>query len=556
MLKRKLEQSTKPVTKKKSCTQFKDEWLREIVEVVMPNSSEKQKVTLGQIFVHHETGQVVCSICQKANAGGDFSSGKKWDEWKLDYLKRHLNHKVHGESVEKLRNKSKGGILKMLTETMQDRETRIELTERKKTKADQVKVMIDSVVLAIKMNASMLSVQDINDHMGKYVKIPQAWRSKNYAFEFVDCINHVIQNEISDEFHKSAFHTLIVDESTDISVQKMLILYVKFRPVDTFVCKTVFMCVLKLTACDAISIVAAIKQFYADNQYDLHKMVMFTSDGASVMLGKNNGVAAILRRDIQHLSEQHCVAHREDLEIDDAWKHVSLMKDIETLLNTVYSMFSRSSVKQNKFEELAKITECDALAFRPLNEVRWLSRHFAVTALLRNYDTLIQYCKEEVSETNDPVSKYCVQKLTDSQVRVALTALNDVLGELTSLCKFFQRSCLTTIDAFQFAKAKICKLRAQYLGETPHWSSEVNAILSSVGETNTAAILRFIERVCNHMDARFPEDELMEWKAFDQAAISSTTDFEFGNDSVAKLVNKYTAFIPTGDDENVTETVI
>jgi len=131
------------------------------------------------------------------------------------------------------------------------------------------------------------------------------------------------------------------------------------------------------------------------------------------------------------------------------------------------------------------------LAFRPLNEIQWLSRHFAVTALMCTYDTLIQYYKEEVSEANDPVSKYCVQKLTDpqAQVRVALTALNDVLGELASLCKFFQRSCLMTIDALQFAKARICKCRAQYLGETLHWSSEVNTFLSSVGETNTAAIL-------------------------------------------------------------------
>jgi len=84
--------------------------------------------------------------------------------------------------------------------------------------------------------------------------------------------------------------------------------------------------------------------------------------------------------------------------------------------------------------------------------------------------------------------------------------------------------------------------------------SEVNAILSSVGETNTAAILRFIERVCNHMDDCFPEHELMEWKVFDQTAISSKTDFEFGNNSVANPVNKYTAFILTWDDENVTQT--
>ena len=50
----------------------------------------------------------------------------------------------------------------------------------------------------------------------------------------------------------------------------------------------------------------------------MQKMVMFTSDGASVMLGKENGVAVRLRVDVPHLFEQHCVAHREDLAIDDA----------------------------------------------------------------------------------------------------------------------------------------------------------------------------------------------------------------------------------------------
>ena len=80
--------------------------------------------------------------------------------------------------------------------------------------------------------------------------------------------------------------------------------------------KRFFADIVKLIACDSVSIVAAIKQFYLDNNIDLQTMVMFTSDGASVMLGENNGVAAILRRDISHLCEQHCVAHREDLAID------------------------------------------------------------------------------------------------------------------------------------------------------------------------------------------------------------------------------------------------
>ena len=101
----------------------------------------------------------------------------------------------------------------------------------------------------------------------------------------------------------------------------------------------------------------AVKQFYNENSLDLQKMVMFTSDGASVMLGKNNGVAAILKREIPHLYEQYCVAHREDLAVEDAWKELSFMQDIETLLRTVYTMFSRSSVKNEKFRELANVSE-------------------------------------------------------------------------------------------------------------------------------------------------------------------------------------------------------
>jgi hypothetical protein len=71
----------------------------------------------------------------------------------------------------------------------------------------------------------------------------------------------------------------------------------------------------------------------------------------------------VLKREIKHLSEQHFVAHREDLGIDYAWKQVSIMHDIEMLLRTVYTMFSRSSVKKGQFEEFAKVTECDAVAF-------------------------------------------------------------------------------------------------------------------------------------------------------------------------------------------------
>ena len=46
---------------------------------------------------------------------------------------------------------------------------------------------------------------------------------------------------------------------------------------------------------------------------------------------KNSGVAAIMRREIPRLRGQHCVAYREDLAVEDAWKELSLVLDIEIL---------------------------------------------------------------------------------------------------------------------------------------------------------------------------------------------------------------------------------
>ena len=117
------------------------------------------------------------------------------------------------------------------------------------------------------------------------------------------------------------------------------------------------------------------------------------------------------------------------------------------------------------------------------------------------------------------------------QVHVALIILNEVLAELSELCNVFQRSCISTIEAVQYAKAKISKLKSQYLeGNKVFWSDAVMTLLSTPGYENTDlnAMLRFIERLCQHLQERLPVDELKEWVAFDTQAIKNQTNYEFG----------------------------
>ena len=112
-------------------------------------------------------------------------------------------------------------------------------------------------------------------------------------------------------------------------------------------------------------------------------MAMFTCVGAAVMLGKRNGVAVKVKEHKPHLVQQHCVAHREDLGIADTWKKVTLLQDIETFIRTIYSVFSRSTANCCKFQDIASAFKNEAIAFGPLNEVRWWSRHFALLAITK-----------------------------------------------------------------------------------------------------------------------------------------------------------------------------
>jgi hypothetical protein len=124
-----------------------------------------------------------------------------WNKWILVSSKRHLMQNVHVHSVTKLQNPKKFGNVRILTETQEDRKLRAEVTERKRTDTNMVKVLIDNVFLAIKINAAMLSIRDIHDHLA-----PLSWHSKNYTFEFLNCINSVIENQL---LHECANLTLI-----------------------------------------------------------------------------------------------------------------------------------------------------------------------------------------------------------------------------------------------------------------------------------------------------------------------------------------------------------
>ena len=189
------------------------------------------------------------------------------------------------------------------------------------------------------------------------------------------------------------------------------------------------------------------------------------------------------------------------------------------------------------------------MAFRPLHDVRWLSRHLAVAAFVRNYNLLIEYCTEQVNTCNHPINKYCLKRLLNPHFRLTLTVLNDVVGELASICKYFQRSRLTTIEAFQYVKAKICKIRSQYLGETAHWSDAVKNVPNSIEcDVDKTVILRFVE--LSYYVIILRKDFQMTSCWIGKLLTIAPLSFEFGKESLNKLISRFLSVIPNCE-ENV-----
>ena len=174
---------------------------------------------------------IICKVCNEAARDSDFGKGKSWSECKVDYLKRYLNHKHHSEAISTLTQKrnleARGGSLSYFTAMPTAEESKA-----LKTPSREVKTLIDSVLLSGKVNSSILSCQVINDHMSKYTKLPPSWWSKNCSFAFLKSIDFFAREEAMQSTRQATCHTLIIDESNDISSNKMLILYIKYCTAD------------------------------------------------------------------------------------------------------------------------------------------------------------------------------------------------------------------------------------------------------------------------------------------------------------------------------------
>lgn len=180
--------------------------------------------------------------------------------------------------------------------------------------------------------------------------------------------------------------SLLIDESTDISVHKylgMVIIYhddAKGKIISTFLSLT------ELDDCNADAIVSSIKGTLEYFGLNLKKLRGIGTDNANVMVGVNNGVYKKLKDEVPSLILVRCVCHSLQLAVSAAAAE-ALPRNVEYIVSETYNWFSRSSTRQLAYKKLYNLINDDHDPMKIVQscQTRWLSITTAVERIYKQW---------------------------------------------------------------------------------------------------------------------------------------------------------------------------
>jgi hypothetical protein len=201
--------------------------------------------------------------------------------------------------------------------------------------------------------------------------------------------------------------------------------------------------------------------------------VGFSFDGASVMLGTQNGAASKLKAMCESdVVVTHAVAHVEQLVIKDAFAEVDYYEEWKGIMQEVYLFYHLSGKKRHALEEVAKELSESLLKIGGTHGIRWAaSQARSIRALLTDLPSIV----------------------VDLEVTVK-TALGMNFTALTPSNSFLKKSFFQKFDAGG--------------GRTSRWKAIVDSIVPS--PDGISANDKFTLKYSNKSTLEMPKAELVQ----------------------------------------------
>ena len=171
-------------------------------------------------------------------------------------------------------------------------------------------------------------------------------RSGESVREMFILMGEMVKSQVVKKAQQASFMGLLIDDVMDFAQREQLVSFIRYVDQGTYEVKTDFLAVNDIlessTSANAETIKSVVVKQLSDCDLDINKLAGLSTDGASVMVGKEDGVAAKLKREAKMLLNVHCICHRLALACGDANDHISYIKTVEKVLIRLWSFFHNS----------------------------------------------------------------------------------------------------------------------------------------------------------------------------------------------------------------------
>ena len=523
--------------------------------------------------------KLYCRECRAAGMKNDFAIGKVRPAkgWKKEYLRRHADSSDHSRFAPQATAIAKSATsLFKAPRSASEKETLgllfnihfLTINGLSMNKGAPLHTLVDFHLsfnedYPIRIEDEMEDQSSISTAAScSWGQLSKTHRSTYSTWEFVHALNAVTEADDVGKLQKARYFSLLLDESNDITCAKNLMIYCQFLDIDKKKIEVKFMKLVALQECDAQSIFTSVVKYFDHIEVSLDKLIMFTSDGASVMLGCDNGVQAKLKSVVPHLIEFHCVAHREALSVSQAYQSVDYFVQIESILRAIYSYFAHSSVRTERLKFVFKVLNKKFVRLQKLFDIRWLSRLQAVRAIIRSYEALVTYFDDQSNE--DITAEGIAKRLKKYRFVVSLHFLCDILSTLGQLNKTFQIPTYHPCDAHRKVSEVIKALQNRYLNREVRWGPYATECIEGIAhhtilveETELRKqteekrkleqdVAKFAKAVIENLTNRFPNSEIIQAvRIFDPKVIpcSDSDCAVYGEHELRLLTSQYSSFV-------------
>ena len=247
--------------------------------------------------------------------------------------------------------------------------------------------------------------------------------------QLLECISDTSKKQLRAELRNSPFIGIGIDESTDRSQEKHIAVIVRYVSKSGKIVTTFLQCAKIKDGC-AATVFQALTDVLKHFEVPYKKVVGLGTDGASVMASDRNGLNGLVKRENPFCIYVHCVCHRLNLAVSQVCKDMPVMKALTKTISAIYNYVQYSKLDQ--FLDIAAILELDAVKFKRLYEIRWLSMGDSITAIIRNYEALIILISKDAAE-DDPVAIGLNKQLSSYKYVALLHLTADILNATNHL---------------------------------------------------------------------------------------------------------------------------